>query len=48
MKKPKQAWSVVCFGCGAVYVDVRRRVGRCLRCKSAAVIVTKDDPRAAS
>lgn len=34
-------WRVQCCGCGAEYVDHRRRVGSCLKCESPAIIVDK-------
>lgn len=37
----KNNWAVKCYSCGAEYVDHRRRVGKCLECESAAVIVTR-------
>lgn len=41
----KNNWDVKCHSCGAAYVDHRRRVGKCLKCKSAAVIALRSEDR---
>lgn len=39
----KNNWRVTCYGCNRTYVDHRRRFGRCLHCKSPAIVFHREE-----